>query len=176
MLLFGLVAAMIAGLYGVLHDQVTFSLGPEYFTQFKVWQFGYQDHPGPERWMAVRIGFQASWAAGFFAGWFFARVTLPASPWRWAAAWSFRAAGLMLAVTIAGGLSGWAWAKWRRDESRLEDWAQAFQAFGITDKAAFYSVGCIHNGSYAGALLGLVTALVWLHRRTRTGPNATQPS
>ena len=34
MLRFTLIGALIAGTYGVLHDQITYSIGPEYFTQF----------------------------------------------------------------------------------------------------------------------------------------------
>lgn len=36
MTVFGFGGALIAGVYGILHDQVTFEIGPEYFTEFKI--------------------------------------------------------------------------------------------------------------------------------------------
>ena len=29
------IGALIAGAYGILHDQITYAISPEYFTQFK---------------------------------------------------------------------------------------------------------------------------------------------
>ncbi len=167
MLLFGLAGAVIAGVYGVLHDQVTFSIGPEYFTRFKVWQFHYHDDPGPQRWVAAKIGFQASWAVGFFAGWFFGRLAVPKTSLRRAAVLSLQAVTLMLAVTLVGGAGGWAWARWRLNEARIAEWAEVFRAFEVGDMEAFATVGCIHDGSYLGALLGLIVALLWLRQRLR---------
>ena len=37
------IAVLLAGIYGMLHDQVTYSISPEYFTVFKFEQFGFQD-------------------------------------------------------------------------------------------------------------------------------------
>lgn len=34
------VSPFIAGLYGVLHDQLTYTIAPEYYTKFKFYQFG----------------------------------------------------------------------------------------------------------------------------------------
>ena len=35
LLLLAVIGSLIAGIYGVIHDQVTFTLAPEYFTKFK---------------------------------------------------------------------------------------------------------------------------------------------
>jgi hypothetical protein len=165
MLLFGLVGAVIAGAYGVLHDQVTFSIGPEYFTQFKVYQFEYQDDPGPARWVAAKIGFQASWWVGFFAGWFLARLAVPRVLLPVAARLCARGVAGMLAVTLLAGGIGWAWAYWQLDEATLSWWAEAVRGFNITDVRAFAEVGYVHEGSYLGALVGLIGAGIWVRRR-----------
>ena len=36
------VLPLIAGLYGALHDQLSFTIAPEYFTRFKYDQFGFE--------------------------------------------------------------------------------------------------------------------------------------
>lgn len=165
MLLFGLAGAVIAGAYGVLHDQMTFTVGPEYFTKFKVYQFEYHDDPGPARWVAAKIGFQASWWVGFFAGWFLARLAVPRVPLPVAARLCARGVLGMLAVTLVSGGIAWATVSWRLDEAALSWWTEAVRGFNITDVRAFAEVGYIHEGSYLGALVGLIGAGIWVRRR-----------
>ena len=69
--------AMLAGCYGVVHDQVTYSISPEYFTRLKFVQFHYADFGLPPRVFVAEIGFLATWWVGMIAGWFIARVTVP---------------------------------------------------------------------------------------------------
>lgn len=38
-----LIAPIIGGLYGILHDQLTYTISPEYYTKFKFYQFGLMD-------------------------------------------------------------------------------------------------------------------------------------
>ena len=37
------IACLFAGLYGVLHNQISFTVSPEYFTAFKFHRFQIQD-------------------------------------------------------------------------------------------------------------------------------------
>jgi len=170
MLGFAVVGGLIAGIYGVLHDLVTCQISPEYFSHFKRYQFGI-DEAGEVsvRWLAVRIGFQASWAVGFFAAWFMGRVTVPKLGPGAAAGVSLRGVGLMLVVTLMGGCCGWLWARVQMDESWVAEWAAAFRAFHLEGVADFATVGCIHNGSYLGALAGLLLALWYCRREVRRG-------
>ena len=43
------VAVLVAGLYGIAHNQISYTVAPEYFTKFKFRQFGLVDTPLPER-------------------------------------------------------------------------------------------------------------------------------
>ena len=52
--------AILAGLYGVVHDQVTYSISPEYFTRLKFTQFHYADFGLPARVFVAEIGFLAT--------------------------------------------------------------------------------------------------------------------
>ncbi|MCX6857258.1 MAG: hypothetical protein NTV80_20405, partial [Verrucomicrobia bacterium] len=96
MFVFGAVGSVIAGLYGIIHDQITFTIGYEYFTEFKFHQFHYLDKSQPERLIVTEIGFLATWWVGFFAGWFMGRTTLPHLPLRVAAKLSLKGVGVML--------------------------------------------------------------------------------
>ena len=71
----GAVGAVVAGVYGVLHDQVTYTLAPEYYTKFKFVQFGVPEtNAAPERLIVGRIGWAATWWVGLIVAWVLFRV------------------------------------------------------------------------------------------------------
>ena len=55
-----LIGAVIAGVYGVLHDQITYAISPEYFTHMKFKQFHYADVGLGDRVFVATIGFLAA--------------------------------------------------------------------------------------------------------------------
>jgi len=58
---------LIAGLYGALHNQISYTVSPEYFTAFKFHQFSIpEDLRG--RIGAAIVGWRASWWMGLFIG------------------------------------------------------------------------------------------------------------
>src|SRR5580658_3836306 len=72
-LLIVLVAIVIACLYGVGHDQVTYTISPEYYTKFKFIQFNLADsiaaqHMTQPRSAVVMVGVEATWWLGFYVG------------------------------------------------------------------------------------------------------------
>ena len=71
------VGAFIAGVYGILHDHVTYSIGPEYFTKLKFQQFHYADFGLGDRVFVSCIGFLATWWVGFIIAWFLSRRLIP---------------------------------------------------------------------------------------------------
>lgn len=63
------ISILLAGLYGILHDQITYTIAPEYFTKFKFDQFGFGPAWfGGDRWTVVVIGFLATWWTGILIG------------------------------------------------------------------------------------------------------------
>lgn len=166
MLVFGLVGSIIAGIYGIVHDQITLRLGVEYFTKFKLLQFYYLDPSAPIHITAMKIGFLATWWVGFFAAWFMARVTMPHEPLLQAArrcAWGV--AGMMITAATLALIAAQRAPKSLADP-RLTAWEDMLVSYNIQDPLAFIRVGYIHNASYLGGLLGLLAALLWL-RLTR---------
>ena len=70
--------AGIAGLYGIVHDQVTYSISQEYFTRLKFTQFRWANMGLPVRVFVAEIGFLATWWVGLIAGWVLARISAQA--------------------------------------------------------------------------------------------------
>jgi hypothetical protein len=66
--LLGVLAVAVAGFYGIIHNQISYTVSPEYFTKFKFRQFGFVDMQLPERVRASVVGFLASWWMGIPIG------------------------------------------------------------------------------------------------------------
>ena len=62
------VSMLIAGSYGALHDQISYTVSDEYFTKFKYKQFGLTHSDLPDRVKVAIIGFRASWWMGIPIG------------------------------------------------------------------------------------------------------------
>ena len=74
------VGALVAAIYGIVHDQITYSISPEYFTRLKCIQFHYANFGLPHRVFVAEVGVLATWWVGLIAGWFNARKTVPQFP------------------------------------------------------------------------------------------------
>ncbi len=159
------IGAVIAGLYGIVHDQITFTLSPEYFTHLKFEQFSYADFNLAPRLFVAIIGVLATWWVGFIAGWFFARILLPHVSGPAAIAIIGRSFAMMIACSSAFGFAGYILASvgWYSQP----DWEAAAGMLAITDLPSFVKVGYIHYGSYLGGLSGLILALLYCKRRTK---------
>ncbi len=165
MLAIAAMGAFIAGIYGICHDQITYTISPEYFTRLKFQQFSYAEIGLPRRGFVAEIGFLATWWVGFSGGWLMARLTVPA--------WGFRAAlrkcaggfALMMAAALLAGIAGHLLGRFHSPDWLF--WELEFGMLGIRDMPAFARVGIIHNASYLGGLAGLITALAVLWRAKR---------
>ena len=160
MLGISVLGGLMAGVYGVIHDQITYTISPDYFTQMKFDQFAWANLGWPPRVFVAEIGFIASWWVGLFSAWFLARLAVPA----WPPALAFRRsmggflivwASAILAAVIGGFLG-------HRPGALDDDWQSMADALGVTDAQAFVQVGYIHNGSYVGGAAGLVIACIRL--------------
>jgi hypothetical protein len=168
MLGYSVLGAVLAGFYGVLHDQVTYSISHEYFTRLKFSQFRYADFGLPPRVFVAEIGFMATWWVGFIAAWFIARITVPALPRAAAFRHTVRGFLIIFASAFAAALIGYTLSLLHgSDYSAWEDLASTL---GILDLPSFVRVAYIHNASYLGGLMVLFAAIICLRKRKNTAP------
>ena len=159
------IGAGLAGVYGVVHDQLTYTISPEYFTRLKFDQFAYarpaDDSP---RIFAGTIGFLATWWVGAMTAWILWRVSLfrekRIAPLREMAP----AFGIVFLVSFVIALGGYAWGRWRRGTGYDESWLDFTASLGVLDTPAFMTVAYIHNASYLGGVAGTVLSIVYLAR------------
>ena len=91
---------IVGGIYGILHDQITYSISNEYFTRLKFIQFHYADFGFPVRIFVSEVGFLATWWVGFVSAWFLARIAVPSWPTKLAFRRSLT--GFLIIFFIAG--------------------------------------------------------------------------
>ncbi len=167
MLGYCLMGALLAGLYGVFHDQITYSISPEYFTRLKFAQFHYADFGLPPRIFVGEIGFLASWWVGFIAAWFLARIAVPAFPPRLAFRYILRGSLIIFSTALVASIIGYVYGLWRSSGSDFSAWQRFTSTYGVLDLPSFVRVAYIHNASYLGGLIGLVVAIAYLRRLRR---------
>jgi hypothetical protein len=168
MLRISLVGAVIAALYGIIHDQITYSISPEYFTRVKFAQFHYADFGLPPRLLVAEIGVLATWWVGFIAGWFLARVTVPSRPPAKALRSSLHGFGIIFASALLAGVVGYCVGLFPGANSEFATWRDFAAGRGVVDLPNFVRVAYLHNAGYLGALLGLIAALIDVRRASRT--------
>lgn len=156
-LIFGVMAtSLLAGLYGAIHDQVSFTVSSEYFTKFKYAQFGF--HPagfGGHRPTVAVIGFLATWWVGLFIGLFLGGTALLQPDSIHMRKAIQRGVVITLATAALCALLGLCFG-WFLLDGAPRGWRLPPD---VVDTHAFLAVGSMHNCSYGGGVLGLILAL-----------------
>ena len=151
-------SCLIAGLYGALHDQISFTVSPDYFYRFKFEQFRVPEAMHG-RLGAAWVGWQASWWMGVLLGLPLGAMAL-IMPSRRSYLFHYGMALLVvLATALAFGLCGLLYAK---AYYTAGDFANFITPAGVADPDAFHHVGYMHGCSYDGGVAGLLAGLVYL--------------
>ena len=163
MLGYSVLGSVLAGAYGVLHDQITYSICPEYFTRLKFSQFHYANFGWPARVFVAEIGFLATWWVGFFSAWFIARITVPALSRTAALRYNIRGFLIIVMAAFAASVVGFTLSQPHGPD--YSAWQELAASLGVVDVPGFVRVAYIHNASYLGGLIGLIVALIYVRTR-----------
>lgn len=150
-------AALAAATFGALHNQLSYSVGPTYFTDFKFLQFNISDTI-PERLGASLVGVMASWWMGPIIGlpaFIYGLVAVPNAR-------SYLAAGcgaifIVILLATFGALTGLLGGL-VADNTGLMDEMITFPA-GPT-RSDLLRAGFMHDASYIAGALGLIAAFI----------------
>ncbi|HXB95333.1 MAG TPA: hypothetical protein VNU70_09250 [Puia sp.] len=158
-----LAAIVIASLYGVAHDQVTYTISPEYYTRFKFIQFNLADsgaarHMTQPRSAVVMVGVKATWWMGLYIGLIIGLFALIfRNPDRMFAS-AIQALGIVLGIAIITGAIGGYYGRNVLAKKGVDWWLPN----NLAHPSDFITVGSIHNFSYLGGVIGLGVALIFL--------------
>lgn len=157
-LLLVLIAIFFAGLYGMLHNQISYTVSPEYFTKFKFRQFGLEDMPLPEQVRASIVGFLASWWMGIPIGILVGLMGFIHQGYRRMfkiSLWSFvLAVGFTLIFGLCGLFYGWFQTR-TIDLASYQTW---FIPGDVVNLRRLLCAGYMHNSSYLGGTLAIFVA------------------
>ncbi len=176
-----IVSCLLAGLYGILHDQLTYTISEEYYTKFKFYQFGFMDigneaiFPNP-RIEVSAVGLLATWWMGIPIGIILGLAGLIHRDWRTMFNVTFKAFLVTILIAFATGLLGLVYGHiYLADKSKAE-FGNWYIPDNLVDFENFINVGSMHNFSYIGGLTGLIGGLVYTitqRRKLRSKVNYT---
>ncbi|MBJ6109550.1 hypothetical protein JAO73_11035 [Hymenobacter sp. BT523] len=165
-----IIASLTAGIYGSLHDQITYTISPEYYTKFKFIQFDFVVMgneailPNPRLYVAF-VGFLATWWMGTILGFILSLVNLIQPDWKTMLTVAIRAFFVTMLVAFTTGIIGLIYGHFflaKNPKDAFENW---FIPNNVIDFTNYISVGSMHNFSYLGGVIGLVAGIIYSLRQ-----------
>lgn len=155
------IAVALAGIYGMVHNQISYTVSPEYFTKFKFRQFGIVDMPLTARAKASLVGFLASWWMGIPIG-----LLAGASGFIHKTAarmlrQTLKAYLVLVGFTLFVGLCGLSYGYFNTGSINLVEYRYWYIPEDLLDTRRFLCAGYMHNSSYLGGVLGIGAAWVY---------------
>ena len=159
-ILFVALAILTAGLYGAVHNQISYTISPEYFIKFKFWQFKLNDSSLTERFRASLVGFLAAWWMGIPLGLLVGAAGFIHSNPRhmlWVSLWSLL---VTTGFTLLFGFGGLLYGFFKTKHIDLADYAEWYIPENVDNLRKYLCAGYMHNSSYIGG--GLAIFVGWV--------------
>lgn len=169
-----LIACLLAGLFGTIHNQVSYTISPDYFHGFKFHQFRipptYQNRIG-----AAIVGWLASWWMGIPLGLILSLVGLCHERWQRSVQHFFHSTEVMFAVTAAFSLLGIVVGLVIAAATPIQELVFAvlpddINTWQIHSPYWFCVAGTMHDFSYLGGVIALFVGIYWQIRLKRIDP------
>jgi len=157
-----LLTPILAGIYGIIHDQLTYTISYEYYTKFKFIQFELWEGdteailPNPRRAVAI-VGFLATWWTGIFIGLSLGLTGLIHKNYKTMFKNICKSIVVTLVIAFFSGLVGLAYGEFYLAKTGV-DW---YLPDNLVEKGNFIAVGSMHNFSYLGGIIGLVAGIIY---------------
>lgn len=152
------VACLVAGIYGAIHNQVSYTVSPDYFHAFKFEQFSIPESL-QNRFGASLVGWRASWWMGIFIGTPLVLVAMVIPGWRRYLLTTLKSFAVVAATALACGLGALLYGYFAISEYSI---SQSWFPDGVVDEVAFERAGTMHNFSYLGGAFGILTGCIYV--------------
>lgn len=155
------IATFVAGLYGVLHDQISYTISNEYFTQLRFRQFripwAYENH----RLGVAYVGVFSTWWMGLLAYSFLGLFGFMFKSPKLMAIYLGKSMLVVISVAFIAALVGLAYGYYHVNENTIAENIQTIPA-NVTNPVQFLRVAYMHSASYIGGIPGLIAGIVYL--------------
>lgn len=161
-LAFIFISSIVAAIYGVVHDQISYTLSEEYFTKFKFIQFNVKWAYEQPRIGAAYVGVLASWWMGAVLssllgiyGFFFIN-------WQSMLTVLLKTLAVVIVISALVSSLGIVYGYYMVTEETYILYEEYLRV-GVTNPVQFLRAGFMHNASYAGGLAGLLFGFIYLY-------------
>lgn len=150
-----LIGTTVAGFYGAIHNQISYTLCPEFFINIRFKEFNIPAEEG--RWGSAVIGWKNTWKFGLALSLILSFIGLLHPTAGRMLNVTFKSIliniGIAFLIGLLGLLLGYYIYHNDASNSRIPD--------NIFNKENFVAVQTMHNFSYWGGILGVLIALLW---------------
>lgn len=168
-----MIAPLIGGVYGIIHDQLTYTISPEYYTKFKFFQFGLMNYgneaifPNPRIQVSL-VGFLATWWMGIPIGLILGSVGLIHKEAKSMFLITLKAFLITVLLAFITGLVGLGYGHFVLANQTEESFTYWFIPENLIDFKNFIKVGSMHNFSYLGGLIGLIGGIMYSVKKRKS--------
>ena len=157
---------ILASIYGIIHNQITYSISSEYFTKFKFEQFGFWDYAfeNDDKRKLIFIGILSTCWFGLLIGLILGTLSMFKASLKTMWRISINAIIRTLIITIGFGIIGFLIGNFFVPNFDL-NWKLPAD---LIDKKNFLTAGSIHNSSYLGGLIGLIYGTFYILKNRKT--------
>lgn len=153
-----LLSVIISSIFGVFHNQVSFSLSNEYFTNFLFYKFSISDFEiKNDNLNAAIIGVLGSYWMGLILGLIYAILYFLLNT-KQNFTLIIHALFINVLVSALGGIIGYIIAHNIVPFQKTDIWID----FGIQYPQEYYEANSIHSGSYLGGFIGIIISVFYL--------------
>ena len=150
-------AILLAGIYGALFDQITYSVSNEFFTKMRFTQHRVEGDVN-NRWEVAKIGFENTWKVGLMLGTFLSLGGLLHSSNRKMLTVTMQSIAIAMLTGFLFGIIALLFA---------HPTTEIASEMNIENKEAFNKVLSMNNYSYVGGIIGMFLGLGWQVLHTR---------
>ena len=164
---FLLFCVAIALLYGVVNDQITVRISPEYFLYGKGLADVVDAHPERLPWEAAKVGLKATWSVGLMVGVVILLANNPKPGWP---QWRYRRLMRCMPWVITSAMGCAALLGIAGHTGALALFSEDFRQMLLHNEYhpyCFMAAFGIHLGGYIGGLGGMIAAVVYIRRSRR---------
>lgn len=180
-----LIAPVLGAIYGIIHDQITYSISEEYYTKFKFIQFGLEDwglgeNIGTEKSPVIKlihprigaaiVGTLATWWVGLFIGIFLGLIGLIHRTGKEMFYATLKSFILTMIIAFITGIIGLGYGQIVL-VNNPPNW---ILPNNLIESSRFIMVGSMHNFSYLGGLIGFILGIVFTIKQKSTYNSSRQ--
>jgi hypothetical protein len=168
--LFIILSPLVAGLCGILLDELSYSIAPEFFKKFRFVQFGFKESAG--RMEVAMIGWKNGWFIGILIGIPITIAGLIHKDPDKMIRYNLKAFLITIVITAVVSATGFLCGEYILTEEIIR-WNLPEK---LNDSSIFIALETMNNFSYMGGTTGMLLAILWQIKQKKKDEEVFSPS